>query len=107
MVGAFPMGGLGPRHKVLFGEKGEHLQLFELMSHPVVVKKLHEYPELYVVEYQTQVVQGIRYRVILEDPKNSTIRYELNIWQKPYNSQVQKMPPPEIISFSQLEELDL
>lgn len=113
MVGHALVGNLGPVHKVIFSDrlsvKGEHVQLFEVMRHPVVVKKLETFQggkELQVVEYQRQVVAGIRYRIILENMGNST-RYELNIWQKPFNSLENKMPPPEVISFSQLDQVDL
>lgn len=107
------VGNMGPVRKVMFSDrlnvKGEHIQLFDLMRHPNVSNKLaslHGGEDLQVVEYQTQVVAGIKYRVILENISNTT-KYELNIWQKPFNSIDNKMPPPEVLSFHQLEEVDL
>ena len=103
------LGGLSPVRKILFNttdhSKGEHVQLYELLKHGNVQKSI-PVPNLQVIEYQTQVVAGIRYRIILENISESTpTRYELNVWQKPYNSVEGKMPDPEVMSFSQLEEL--
>jgi len=105
------VGSLGPVHKVLFAclaDKGEHVQLFEVMKQPQVIEKMStigDLSDLQVVEYQRQVVAGFRYRVVLEHISKN-LKYEMNIWQKPYNSVLSQMPPPEVISLTQLEHLD-
>lgn len=98
------MGGLGAKQRVNLGEEADHQGLFAVLAHEDVssaINKLSDLP-LRAVEYQTQVVAGIKYVVQLYNEEGE--HFELHIWQKPFNSRDNVMPAPTVIKAEKIEE---
>ena len=96
------MGGLSGSKKVLLGEEEQHPELFKVLEHEDVRNQLSDVSssELRPVEYRTQVVQGMKYVVLLQNTEGD--KFEVHIWQKPYNSVKDSMPAPQLISVNKV-----
>ena len=92
-------GGVGEKKTVNYqrAREGEHKGLFEALEHVDVQTKLQTLAgaKLQPVEYATQVVQGLKYIVTMKDDRDQ--KYEVHIWQKPFNSVKNELPPPEVV----------
>ena len=102
------LGGVSVSTKLnLTGERNtEHKPLYDALSHPDVQAELTKVPgatgQLQAVEFASQVVQGMKYIVTLKDEKD--VLFQVHVWQKPFNSVVNEMPPPVVVKIAKLTE---